>query len=171
MLNRRYMKSNQQQHAVANNLADIDYKMKIGMEAHCQLNAKSKLFCSCKIPEFDSLPNTCICPVCCGEPGALPSFYNSNDILLSAIKTCLALNCTISNNLQFDRKHYFFPDTPKNYQITQYYNPIGRDGHIILPNGKTINISRIQIEEDSARILYKVTCYPIYYYNTNGQSC
>ena len=99
-----------------------EYEAVIGLETHCQLNTASKIFCSCST-EFDSEPNSNVCPVCLGYPGVLPVL--NEKVLESAIKMGLALNATISPYSKFDRKQYFYPDLPKNYQISHFKNSKG----------------------------------------------
>src|SRR3989338_3962966 len=102
------------------------YEIIIGLEIHVQLKTKSKMFCGCP-QQTDSLsPNTAICPICTGQPGTLPVL--NLEALRLGIKTSLALHCRINNESKFDRKHYFYPDLPKAYQISQYDQPIAEDG-------------------------------------------
>ena len=133
----------------------------IGLEIHCQLNTKSKLFCSCKI-SFGERANANTCPICMGHPGVLPIF--NREVLKKAILTGYALNCKIQTFSQFDRKNYFYPDLPKAYQITQYEKPICLGGHIAIEvqpkNGnkfkKIINLTRIHIEEDAGKLIHSL---------------
>ncbi len=132
----------------------------IGLEIHVQITSlKTKLFCSCPADYRGKEPNTNVCPVCLGLPGSLPVF--NMKALREAIKVALALNMDISNVLVFTRKHYFYPDLPKNYQISQYdgigSTPIARNGYVkIKVDGRElkIRIRRINIEEDPGRIVY-----------------
>jgi aspartyl-tRNA(Asn)/glutamyl-tRNA(Gln) amidotransferase subunit B len=130
---------------------------RIGLEIHCQLTKlESKLFCSCKA-EYRSLePNSNICPVCAGLPGSLPVL--NKKAVEKAAMISLALGCTIPEKIGFFRKNYFYPDLPKNFQITQYnaYGPtsIGSEGKITI-EGKEIRIRRIQLEEDPGRLVYE----------------
>jgi aspartyl-tRNA(Asn)/glutamyl-tRNA(Gln) amidotransferase subunit B len=130
---------------------------RIGLEIHCQLTKlQSKLFCPCKA-EYRSLePNSNICPVCAGLPGSLPML--NKKAVEKAAMISLALGCTIPQKISFFRKNYFYPDLPKNFQITQYnaYGPtsIGSDGKIVI-EGKEIRIRRIQLEEDPGRLVYE----------------
>ena len=101
------------------------YEAVIGLETHCQLNTDSKIFCSCST-DFSSSPNTNICPICLGYPGALPVL--NQKVLSSAVKLGLALKAKIASYSKFDRKQYFYPDLPKNYQISQYDLPIVEGG-------------------------------------------
>ena len=91
------------------------------------------------------MPNSNICPVCMGEPGSLP--VPNRKVVELATKAAIALKCQISPVIKFDRKNYFYPDTPKNYQITQYDHPIGARGALELPSGQVVGITRIHIEE------------------------
>ena len=130
---------------------------RIGLEIHCQLTKlESKLFCSCKAEYRSLAPNSNICPVCAGLPGSLP-ILNKKAVEKAAMIS-LALGCTIPEKIGFFRKNYFYPDLPKNFQITQYnaYGPtsIGSDGKITI-EGKEIRIRRIQLEEDPGRLVYE----------------
>ncbi len=137
----------------------------IGLETHVQLDTKTKLFCSCKIPDEDEEPNTCICEVCLGLPGSKP-MINEKAIEYS-IKLAKALNCKINETVMFSRKTYFYPDMSKNYQITQYEIPIGENGYLELKSGKKIRIRRIHLEEDPAKIIHKES-YVLVDYNRSG---
>ena len=130
---------------------------KIGLEIHCQLtNLESKLFCSCKANYREFSPNSNICPICIGLPGSLPAL--NQKAVENATIISMALNSKTPEKIAFFRKNYFYPDLPKNFQITQYdaYGPtsIGHDGKITV-EGKEIRIRRIQIEEDPGRIIYE----------------
>ena len=128
----------------------------IGLEVHVQINSlESKLFCSCSSDYHGAEPNTRICPVCLGLPGTLP--VTNEKAVHKAIQLCLAIGGRVAPVLRFDRKHYFYPDLPKNYQITQYLEPICRGGSVEIETGKgakRIRIRRINIEEDPGRIVY-----------------
>lgn len=124
----------------------------IGVEVHVQILCKTKAFCSCRVKQGASV-NTHICPVCLGHPGTLPSVNRAHVTL--AAKAGIALHCRIANNTKFDRKNYFYPDTPKNYQISQYDVPLASDGYVMLPiSGKRVSIQRAHMEEDSAKMIH-----------------
>ena len=130
---------------------------KIGLEIHCQLTKlESKLFCSCKADYRGFEPNTNICPVCVGLPGSLPRL--NKKAIEKATIIAMALNCKTPQKIAFFRKNYFYPDLPKNFQITQLnlYGPtsIGQEGKISV-EGKEIQIRRIQLEEDPGRLIYE----------------
>ena len=129
----------------------------IGLEIHAQITAlNSKLFCSCRGNYRDLGPNTNICEICCGLPGSLP-VINRRAIEYSTM-TSVALGCKVPDKIMFYRKNYFYPDLPKNFQITQYnvygFSSIGVDGIYELDDAKQIRISRVQLEEDPGRITY-----------------
>ncbi len=126
------------------------YEVVIGLEVHAQLSTKSKLFCRCPV-EFGDEPNTDVCPVCLGLPGVLPTL-NRKAVEL-AIKAGLALGCKISLRSRFARKHYFYPDLPKGYQITQYTEPLAYDGVLDI-GGKKIRIRRVHLEEDAGKLIH-----------------
>ncbi len=129
-----------------------DFETVIGLEVHTQLNTESKIFCSCP-RRFENNPNTNICPVCCGYPGTLPVF--NKRALELAIRVCLALKCKVNKNIYFERKNYFYPDLPKNYQISQYKMPLGEEGSLELIQGKKIRIARVHLEEDAGKLIHK----------------
>ncbi|MFA5095774.1 MAG: Asp-tRNA(Asn)/Glu-tRNA(Gln) amidotransferase subunit GatB [Candidatus Omnitrophota bacterium] len=133
----------------------MKYEPVIGLEVHLHLNTKTKAFCGCST-EFGKEPNAQVCPVCLGFPGSLP-VYNRT-ALDYAIKTALALNCRIQEYTKFDRKNYFYPDLPKNYQISQYDLPLSRDGCLDIEiNGrkKRIGITRVHMEEDAGKLIHQ----------------
>ncbi|HWG73235.1 MAG TPA: Asp-tRNA(Asn)/Glu-tRNA(Gln) amidotransferase subunit GatB [Acidimicrobiales bacterium] len=119
----------------------------IGLEVHTELQTATKLFCSCR-NGFGDEPNTNVCPVCLGLPGSLPVL--NRQAVEYAMRIGTALNCTIQASL-FHRKNYFYPDQPKDYQISQYDIPINADGWLVLPNAKRIGIVRAHIEEDTGK--------------------
>jgi aspartyl-tRNA(Asn)/glutamyl-tRNA(Gln) amidotransferase subunit B len=133
----------------------MKYETVIGLEIHAQLLTESKMFCGCST-KFGAAPNTNICPVCTGQPGVLP-VTNKKAIEL-AIKTALALSCKIEPSSVFARKNYFYPDLPKDYQISQYELPLATKGHLdIEVAGKTkkIGITRVHLEEDAGKLVHK----------------
>jgi aspartyl-tRNA(Asn)/glutamyl-tRNA(Gln) amidotransferase subunit B len=125
------------------------YDLIVGLEIHVQTKTKSKMFCSCPTGYFHKEPNTHVCPVCLGLPGALP--VPNKRALELCILMGLATNCDINNEIHFDRKHYFYPDLPKGYQISQYKRPICSDGYLTVSNDVRIDIERIHQEEDVAK--------------------
>lgn len=134
-----------------------DYKAVIGLETHAELNTKTKIFCGCQ-NKFGSEPNSNVCPVCLGLPGALPVLNKS--VVEYAVRMGLALNCRINNVSKLDRKNYFYPDLPKAYQISQSYVPLCEDGHVVFwYDGKvrTVRIERIHIEEDAGKLVHSDT--------------
>jgi aspartyl-tRNA(Asn)/glutamyl-tRNA(Gln) amidotransferase subunit B len=135
----------------------MPYEAIIGMEVHAQLSTQSKMFCRCAAEIVDLQPNSVVCPVCLGLPGALPTI-NSVAVKYTYL-TALALRCEVSEGqVWFDRKNYFYPDLPKGYQISQHSAVVGRDGYlVILVDGarKEIGISDVHLEEDTARLYHR----------------
>ena len=132
----------------------MDYEIVIGLEIHTELKTKSKIFCGCST-KFGSPQNTNVCPVCLGLPGVLPVL--NEKVVDYAIRVGLALNCEILPFSKFDRKNYYYPDLPKNFQTTQYDLPICLNGHLdIEVDGKTkrIGITRIHMEEDAGKLVH-----------------
>ncbi len=141
----------------------------IGLEIHVELDTKTKLFCGCRRKAAEK-PNTIVCPVCLGHPGAKPVL--NKKALGYALKLCLALDCDISCEIIFSRKSYFYPDMPKNYQITQFDKPLGYNGKLRLRTGDIVRLRRIHIEEDPASLIYpqgiKNSSYVLIDYNRAG---
>jgi len=133
----------------------MNYEAVIGLEVHLHLKTKTKAFCGCPT-EFGKEPNSQVCPVCLGFPGSLPVY---NKIALDyALRVAVALNCKIQEYTKFDRKNYFYPDLPKNYQISQYDLPLSRDGFldiIVEEKEKRIGITRVHIEEDAGKLIHE----------------
>ncbi len=129
----------------------------IGIEVHCQINSlQTKLFCRCKADSRGFAPNENICPICTGLPGSLPRL--NRGAVEKAALVAMALNCNVPKSVSFFRKNYFYPDLPKNYQITQLdvygKSSMGSDGYVDTPDGR-IRIKRVQLEEDPGRITYE----------------
>ncbi|MCR5716263.1 MAG: Asp-tRNA(Asn)/Glu-tRNA(Gln) amidotransferase subunit GatB [Lachnospiraceae bacterium] len=130
------------------------YETVIGLEVHVELATKTKIFCGCSTA-FGGSPNSHTCPVCTGMPGALPVLNKA--VLEYAIGVGLATNCTITRYAKFDRKNYFYPDNPQNYQISQLYLPICRNGYVEIeaPGGtKQVRIHEIHMEEDAGKLIH-----------------
>jgi len=133
----------------------MSYEIVIGLEVHLQLNTKSKVFCGCST-DFGSAPNTQTCPVCLGFPGSLP-VLNRRALELGA-KVAIALNCQIAKKIKFDRKNYFYPDLPKDYQISQFDNPLAQHGKLAIIAGeveKIIRVRRVHLEEDTGKLFHQ----------------
>ncbi|MFA4824594.1 MAG: Asp-tRNA(Asn)/Glu-tRNA(Gln) amidotransferase subunit GatB [Methanoregula sp.] len=128
----------------------------VGLEVHCQLDTKSKLFCGCSTDYRDDGPNTHVCPVCLGLPGAMP-VLNKRSIEY-AMKVAKALNCTVLHESEFSRKNYFYPDLDKAYQITQYDKPLAEGGYLEIESDeggeRRIQLTRIHVEEDPGRLVH-----------------
>ncbi len=132
----------------------MEYEAIIGLEVHAQLNTKSKIFCSCST-EFGAEPNSHLCPICAGYPGVLPVL--NEEVLRKSILTGLALHCKISDFSRFARKNYFYPDLPKNYQVSQFEQPICYEGYLDVPTEKgirRIGVTRAHMEEDAGKLIH-----------------
>lgn len=130
------------------------YETVIGLEVHVELATKTKIFCSCSTA-FGGAPNTHTCPVCTGMPGSLPVL--NKQVVEYAMAVGLATNCEITRKNIFDRKNYFYPDNPQNYQISQLYHPICRNGGVEIETAegkKTIGIHEIHMEEDAGKLIH-----------------
>jgi aspartyl-tRNA(Asn)/glutamyl-tRNA(Gln) amidotransferase subunit B len=131
------------------------YQTVVGLEIHIHLNTQTKAFCSCRA-EFGDEPNTNVCPVCLGYPGVLPVL--NQEALAQGYAVARALECELSKRTFFDRKNYFYPDMPKNYQITQFHDPVGRHGRIefLAADGtvKSVRIHDVHLEEDAGKMIH-----------------
>ncbi len=131
-----------------------DYETVIGLEVHVELATKTKIFCGCSTA-FGGAPNTHVCPVCSGMPGALPVL--NKKVVEYAAAVGLATHCTINQNCKFDRKNYFYPDNPQNYQISQLYEPICQNGYVEIETeagSKKVGIHEIHMEEDAGKLIH-----------------
>ena len=132
----------------------MEYEAVIGLETHAELDTRTKLFCGCATT-FGTEPNTQTCPVCLGLPGVLPAL--NRKAFEYALRTALALQCRIAPVTTFDRKNYYYPDLPKNYQISQNYVPVGTDGAVAIPVGgrlKNVHILNVHLEEDAGKLIH-----------------
>ena len=145
-----------------------DWKLTVGLEVHIQLSTKSKMFCKCPVL-YGSSPNSLICPVCLGLPGALPVI--NQEVINMAIKLGHAFNFTINKHTEFSRKNYYYPDLPKGYQITQFDKPICENGSIEIKKDEKlhrIGITRAHIEEDSGKLIHHSDNYSFVDLNRAG---
>jgi aspartyl-tRNA(Asn)/glutamyl-tRNA(Gln) amidotransferase subunit B len=124
----------------------------IGLEIHLAVATRSKMFCGCNADTFGDPPNSHVCPVCMGLPGVLP--VANAEAIEKALRFVLALGCSVPGRTQFHRKHYFYPDAPKNYQISQFDRPVGEHGALQVPGGRTIGVTRCHLEEDAGRLVH-----------------
>lgn len=148
----------------------------IGLEIHVELKTKSKMFCRCANNPFITTPNVNICEICLGHPGTLP--VPNESAIVDTVKIARALGCAINSESKFDRKHYFYPDLPKAYQISQYDQPIGEHGEVILTFTHTqeknprevasIGITRVHLEEDTAKLDHDTTGNTLVDFNRAG---
>lgn len=130
-----------------------NYKLVLGMEIHLHLNTDRKMFCRCSADIWGKEPNTITCPVCLGLPGALP--VPNFDAVQKTQMLGLALGCTLNKSSKFDRKHYFYPDLPKGYQISQYKEPLCFNGKVELDSGNIADVERVHLEEDVAKSFHE----------------
>ncbi len=129
-----------------------EYKMTIGIECHVQLNTKTKLFSAVDNDATDKEPNACVSPIDYALPGMLPVLNKA--AVEKAVRAGLAMNCKINLTSRFDRKHYYYPDLPKGYQITQMYMPIIGEGEVYLPDGSSVKIEHAHLEEDAGKLTH-----------------
>ena len=128
------------------------YELVVGVEVHAQLNTRTKLFCACAL-EFAAPENARTCPVCLALPGALPVLNGA--ALEKCLRLALALGCRVQPSTSFDRKNYFYPDLPKNYQISQLHQELGREGRLVLlRSGKAVRIDNVHLEEDAGKLTH-----------------
>ena len=152
----------------------MDYEVIICFENHVELNTETKLFCNC-LTNYGARQNSQICPVCTGQPGALPVL--NKKAVEHSIRAGLALNCTISEHCRFARKNYFYPDLPKGYQISQYERPFCENGYLEITGDDglpyVVGIKRIHLEEDAGKLVHssdslKTSDYSLVDYNRSG---
>lgn len=149
----------------------MSYETVIGLEVHLQLATKTKAFCGCST-KFGAEPNSQTCPVCLGFPGSLPVL--NEEAFFHSIKVALALNCKIQDLIKFDRKNYYYPDLPKNFQISQYDMPLSYDGFVDIISKDTrepkrIKIKRVHLEEDAGKLVHpEGASYSLVDYNRSG---
>ena len=132
-----------------------EYETTIGLEIHAELKTRTKMFCSCKNDPDEQHPNVNVCAICLGHPGTLPS--PNSEAIAMVQRVGAALGATLAEFSKFDRKNYFYPDLPKNYQISQYDLPFCRGGHLALPGGKIVQIERVHLEEDTGKLSHPET--------------
>jgi len=128
------------------------YELVVGVEVHAQLDTRTKLFCGCVV-EFGAAPNTRTCPVCLGLPGVLPVL--NAEAFEKALRLAVALGCEVAGRTEFDRKNYYYPDLPKNYQISQTYHELGRGGRLrLLRSGREVRMDNVHLEEDAGKLVH-----------------
>lgn len=146
----------------------------IGLEVHAQMSTKTKMFCACDNDAWNKAPNTTVCPICMGHPGTLP--VPNREAIDKAVRASLAIECTVQPSCHFDRKHYFYPDLPAGYQISQYDFPLAKAGTVtydlLESNGnvkaeKTCRITRLHMENDAGKLTHRGT-YTLCDYNRAG---
>jgi aspartyl-tRNA(Asn)/glutamyl-tRNA(Gln) amidotransferase subunit B len=137
-------------------MSELDYKVVVGLEIHVHLSTLTKMFCGCAL-EYGAEPNSRVCPVCLGMPGVLPVM--NRQAYEYAVMAGLSLNCEIARFTKWDRKNYYYPDLPKNYQISQYDLPLAVNGYIEIPmelgQAKRIRIRRAHLEEDAGKNIHE----------------
>ncbi len=130
------------------------YEAVIGLEIHAELKTKTKLFCRCSAA-FGAAPNAHTCPICLGLPGTMPQL--SEEALRLSVRACFVTGCTVSEQVHFDRKHYYYPDLPKGYQITQKDTPLGTGGALCIKTAagqRTVRLERLHVEEDAGKLIH-----------------
>ena len=142
-------------------MVEVQWEPVIGIEIHVQLRTAKKLFCG-NTAVFGDEPNTHVCPVCLGLPGALPA--TNPEAVTLAVRTAVALGCTVHESSVWSRKNYFYPDLPKGYQITQFDRPLATDGVVDFdgPDGTgSVRIRRIHMEEDAGKLRVPPPAFPV----------
>src|SRR3989344_4787972 len=140
---------------------DTVFKTTIGLEVHVELKTKTKMFCACKNDTDEKRPNINICPVCMGHPGTLPVI--NKEAIKHVLKVGLSMGSKLADFSEFDRKNYFYPDIPKGYQISQYKYPLVSGGELL-----GVDITRIHLEEDTARSSHDTGDYSLVDFNRAG---
>ncbi len=134
----------------------MEYEPVIGLEVHAELETRSKMFCACPVLDSTSAaPNVAVCPVCSGMPGVLPVV--NQQAVEYGMRVALALDCKIAQTSLFARKNYFYPDLPKGYQISQYEQPLARNGRLVVQTSegeRVIRIRRVHLEEDTGKLTH-----------------